>query len=157
MQRFLRIHEATHTMDHPDVAEVLGGLAWIEMCGGNFGKAELLCRRAIVILEKTRGPDHEETVEARRVLEDICAKREKKEPVDTFFVEALQDGEPPNPETDAMFEQAIKKLEDRQKSTETVRAETTCHAAPRACCPRRFLRRSAWRNRIWYRHRHVVP
>jgi CHAT domain-containing protein/Tfp pilus assembly protein PilF len=57
-ERALEIRESRLGPDHPDVSQVISGLAVLHHYKGDYVKAEPLHRRALAIREKSLGPEH---------------------------------------------------------------------------------------------------
>ena len=70
-EQALRIYERTVGRMHRDAASAILNMSTAYHWLGDLVKAEELRKQALVINEKTLGPDHKETKEARDSLDNI--------------------------------------------------------------------------------------
>jgi Tfp pilus assembly protein PilF len=67
----LRIAEAAHRPDHPDVANNLNNLGSVLYAQGDLAGARSCAQRSLRILETAYGPEHPSTLTVRENLEAL--------------------------------------------------------------------------------------
>ncbi len=71
MQRGLKIFVSVYGPEHPDVARTLANLANVQQQLGELDAARLYIGRAAGVFERSLGPDHPDTKQARAHFESL--------------------------------------------------------------------------------------
>lgn len=88
--RAVEVKEKTLGKDHPDVAEVLNGLAGLYIRKGKYGEAEPLYLRALAVKEQAFGKEHLSVAETLNDLGVLCSAQDRLAETESLYLRALE-------------------------------------------------------------------
>jgi tetratricopeptide (TPR) repeat protein len=75
--------------DDPRLANCLDNLAWILQTRNKLAEAEPVLKRSLAIMERSKGPDHEDNSWILATLGNVCSDLSKFEEAETYFRKAI--------------------------------------------------------------------